>query len=672
MKSPPGWQVGIDIGGTFTDVFALLPRSGAVRQAKVLTRNRGPLAGLQAALAAVDLEWGDVEVLVHGTTLVTNAIVESRLAPVALVSTEGFGDVIAIGRQNRLHLYRLAPPPKPACLVPDALRFEVHERMAQDGQVLTPLDAADAEALAARIAQSGVRSVAVSLLHSYSNPSHELELETVLRRTVPHVSLSHRVNPEAREFERTNAAVLNASVMPLVTEYLRDLRASIPPRTALHLFHSAGGMVSAETARDQPLILALSGPAAGVAATCRVAAELGLERAIAFDMGGTTTDVCLVRQGLAELGFGKSIAGHQFRQPMVAVESIGAGGGSIARLDRGALKVGPQSAGAEPGPACYGRGGTEPTLSDANLVLGYLDAARPLGDGVRLDGALAQAAVAALAKQIGIGVVEAALGIVRVANTNMARALRNITVEKGVDGRSCVLVAYGGAGPMHAAALARQFGIARVIVPRASGMFSALGCALAGPSYTRQRTLRMPLLAWRGEQLAAARRAMLADILAALQLAPDSSAHRVEDVALIRYVGQSYSIEVPYSPPADAAAIAHDFRSAHETLYGFASDEPWEIEALRVRVSLPGGAAAGINGEREPQDRAAALEDRPCWFGAGAPVQTPCRWRGALQAGRPLDGPLLVVDRWSTVVVPPGARLTADGRGNLLMEVGTP
>jgi N-methylhydantoinase A len=663
-----GWRVGIDIGGTFTDIFALEPRKGAEREAKVPTRSRDPLASLKAALAAVGLDWPEVGVLVQGTTLVTNAIVENRLAPVALVSTEGFRDVIAIGRQNRLHLYRLAPPPKPQCLVPERLRFEVRERMGPGGEVIAPLDPAQAEMVAAEIARSGVRSVAVSLLHSYSNPSHELELEAVLRSVAPHVSLSHRVNPEEREFERTNAAVLNAAVRPLLAEYLRELRAAIPTHTQLHLFHSAGGMVSAETASENPLMLALSGPAAGVAATCQIVSELGLERAIAFDMGGTTTDVCLIRQGLPELGFGKSIAGYQFRQPMIAVESIGAGGGSIARLDRGALKVGPQSAGADPGPACYGRGGTEPTLSDANLVLGYLDAERPLGGSVHLKRDLAYSTVAALAQQLGIGTVETAFGIVRVAITNMARALRNITVEKGVDGRSCVLVAYGGAGPMHAAALARQFGITRVVVPRASGMLSALGCALAGPSYTRQRSMRMSSLAWRADAFAATRHAMLEDALAALRLSPHAGGFRVEDVALIRYAGQSYSIEVPYAELGDPAVIGQDFRRAHETLYGFSNDEPWEVEALRVRVSLPGFGS--INGARESREYEFVAGSRLCWFKADAPVTTPRLWRGGLKARETLAGPGLIVDEWSTVVVPPYATLTADERGNLLMDVG--
>lgn len=664
-----GWSVGIDVGGTFTDVAAVHRGSRSIRWAKVSSGSQGELSRLQAALGAVGLSWSDVAALVHGTTMVTNAIIEDRLPNVALVATEGFGDVIEIGRQNRLHLYRLEPAPKAPCLVPNARRFEVRERMGPDGDVLTPLARESVSGVLDAIAAAGTQSVAVSLLHAYANPEHELLLEVMLRKIVPYVSLSHRVNPEEREFERTSATVLNASVMPLVAGYLQRLRESVPSATDLHLFHSAGGMASAATASERPLILALSGPAAGVAAACQTAVNLALDHVIAFDMGGTTTDVCLITRGLPELRFGVSLAGRQFRQLMVAVESIGAGGGSIARLDRGILKVGPQSAGASPGPVCYARGGTEPTVTDANVVLGYLDTRKPLADGIRMDRALAQEAVGRLGAQMGLGLIETALGILRVANANMVRAMRNITVERGVDGRRCALLAYGGAGPMHAAALARDFGIAQVVVPAASSVFSALGCATAVPSFTRQQTLRMPSGRWDAIRLAVVRGKLVADISSDLGLAGRTETRvQTEDVFLVRFMGQSYSVEVPYVFPASPGVIGGDFRDAHRRLYGFASDETWEIEAIRVRVSVSTEEATeelrwDHSGVSFPDDSLA------CWFSPEKPVATILRSRRALEPYAHLPGPAIVADEWSTIVVPPGSVIAADTHGNLTLTV---
>lgn len=637
--------------------------------AKVLSRPHGELSSLQAALGAVGLSSSDVAALVHGTTIVTNAIIEDRLPKVALVATEGFSDVIAIGRQNRLHLYRLDAPPKPPCLVPNERRFEVRERIGPDGDVLTPLERQSASGLLEAIAASGTQSVAVSLLHAYANPVHELLLEVWLRTIVPYVSLSHRINPEEREFERTSATVLNASVMSLVADYLCRLRETVPSGTDLHLFHSAGGMASAATASERPLILAMSGPAAGVAAACQTAADLGLDHVIAFDMGGTTTDVCLITRGVPELRFGVSLAGRQFRQPMVAVESIGAGGGSIARLDRGILKVGPQSAGANPGPVCYGRGGTEPTVTDANVVLGYLDIRKPLADGIRMDRSLAEEAVGRLGSQMGLGLIETALGIVRIANVNMVRAMRNITVERGVDGRRCALLAYGGAGPMHAATLARDFGIAKVIVPTASSVFSALGCATAVPSYTRQQTVRMPSGRWDATRLASVRGKLVADIIADLGLTGRTETRvKTEDVSLVRFMGQSYSVEVPYVFPANADVIGGNFREAHRRLYGFASDEAWEIEAIRVCVSAPTeGATEELHWDHSG---ASFLDDSlPCWFSPERPTATILRSRRALEPFAHLPGPAIVADEWSTIVVPPGSVIVADTHGNLTLTV---
>ena len=668
------WRVGIDVGGTFTDVVALRGEAnnaaGEVRVAKVASRRDDPVAGLRAALAAVRLDWDEVADLVHGTTMVTNAIVEDRLAPVALIATEGFADTLAIGRQNRRYLYRLDRPPKAPPQVPDARRIEVAERLDHRGRVLRPLDPESVEAAMARAVESGAEAVAVSLLHAYANPAHEEALGRALGERFAYVALSNRVNPEAREYERTATTALSAGVMPLAAGYLDRLDHARPRGSRLHLFHSAGGMAAPEALRELPLGLALSGPAAGVAAAGDVASALGLDHAISFDMGGTTTDVCLITQGRAEISSDRALAGRPMRQPMVAVETIGAGGGSIAALDRGALRVGPESAGADPGPACYGRGGACPTVSDANLLLGYLDGGRVLGDGLRLDVESARAAVAGLAREMDMTIEDAALGIVRVADAAMVRALRRITVERGIDGRRCALIAFGGAGPMHAVEVARAFGIVRVIVPANSSVFSALGCVGAELAYSQQRTLRMAVTNWDAARLDAARAELRARLAAPLVAAGfDAAALAIEEVAAIRYAGQSYAIDINRPAFDDPAALGRAFVTRHEALYGFATDEPWELGAIRQRVSVPRAGAA----TPRPDAGEGALGPEtvaPCVFARAGAVATPRHDRGALIAGRRIDGPAIVEDVCSTVVVPPGATLVADAAGHLHIDVG--
>ena len=348
------------------------------------TQRNDPVASIKAALAAAGLAAIDVDDLVHGTTLVTNAIVEDRVEPVALIATQGFEDVLDIGRAGRQHLYRLDLPPKRASQVPAERRIGLAERVDHAGVAVRAPDAdAIAEAVQ-RAKASGVESVAVSLLHAYANPAHERALGAALKAALPFVSLSHEVNPETREFERTATTVLNASVMPIAARYLDRLQREVQG-ARLHVMHSAGGMASPEAAARRPLSMALSGPAAGISAAQHVAATLGLDKVLSFDMGGTTTDVCLVVRGAAEISTNSKLAGRPVRQPMVAVESIGAGGGSLVTLSTGGLSIGPESAGAEPGPAAYGRGGTRPTVTDANAVLGYLDTSRRLGGAISLD-----------------------------------------------------------------------------------------------------------------------------------------------------------------------------------------------------------------------------------------------------------------------------------------------
>ncbi len=664
-----GWQVGIDIGGTFTDLVALLPSTGEVRSIKVPTQRNDPVASIKAALAAADLATEDVADLIHGTTLVTNAIVEDRVEQVALVATRGFEDVLDIGRAGRQHLYRLDLPPRRAAQVLRERRIGLAERVAHTGDaVLVPDAAAIAEAVRQAKAM-GVESVAVSLLHSYANPAHERALGAALAQAVAFVSLSHEVNPETREFERTATTVLNASVMPIAARYLDRLQREVQG-ARLHVMHSAGGMASPEAAAKRPLSMALSGPAAGVSAAAYVAASLGLKKVLSFDMGGTTTDVCLIVNGAAEISTDSKLAGRPVRQPMVAVESIGAGGGSLVTMGTGGLSIGPESAGAEPGPAAYGRGGTRPTVTDANAVLGYLDTSRRLGGVITLDVAAAEAALTPLAKRLGVSVVELALGVQRIANATMVRALARVTVERGVDGRQCTLLAFGGAGPMHAARLAREFGIAEIVVPRFSSGFSALGCIVADMSYTQQQAVRLLSTTWDATRFGALHDGMLATLMDPLHRQGHAAAEiAVERTALVRYVGQSYAVEVPFTQPLDLLKLGHDFRERHRTIYGYATDEHWEMQSLRMRtlVARPTtfGAMASLSGKPEP------TRIGPVWFEPAAPHQTPRFDRARLPAGIRVAGPAVVEDAWSTIIVPPGYGLSADAMGHLwIKEVG--
>jgi N-methylhydantoinase A len=646
-----GWQVGIDIGGTFTDLVALLPSTGEVRSIKVPTERNDPVASILAALAAAGLASEEVDDLIHGTTLVTNAIVEDRVEPVALVATRGFEDVLDIGRGGRQHLYRLDLPPRRPSQVPPERRFGLAERVDHTGAaVLAPDVAAIADAVA-RVKATGVESVAVSLFHAYANPAHERAIGEALAAALPFVSLSHEVNPETREFERTATTVLNASVMPIAARYLDRLQREVKG-ARLHVMHSAGGMASPEAAARRPLAMALSGPAAGVSAAAHVAASLGLDKVLSFDMGGTTTDVCLITGGAAEISTDSKLAGRPVRQPMVAVESIGAGGGSLVSLGTGGLSIGPESA------------GTRPTVTDANAVLGYLDPTRRLGGAITLDVAAAEAALSPLAHRLGVSVVGLALGVQRVANATMVRALARVTVERGVDGRQCTLLAFGGAGPMHAARLAREFGIGEIVVPRFSSGFSALGCIVADMSYTQQQSVRMLSTHWDTDRFGGLQNGMLESLMDPLhRQGHDAQAITVERTALVRYVGQSTAVEVPFADPLDLATLGRDFRRRHNDIYGYATEEHWEMQSLRIRAGVGRhttfGPFAAEGGAPQPTSVG------PCWFDPSAPLQTPRFDRDHLPAGVRIDGPAIVEDAWSTIVVPPGYVLRADAMGHL-------
>ena len=658
------WDIGTDIGGTFTDIVAVRPGTAETRIAKVPSRPQAPVRAMLEALEAVGLSPAEVRRFVHGTTRVTNALVEERLPKVALVATAGFEDVLEIGRYRRQELYRLDVPPKAPPLVPPALCFGVRERLDHTGAVLQPLEEKEIQRLLAWLRQSGAQSVAISLLHAYANPVHEKQLAERLAGVVPHLCVSHEINPEAREYERTSSTVFNAAAMPIAVEYLTELEEKLPLGAGLQVFHSAGAMVPVPAVKRRPLVMAMSGPAAGVSASARLAQELGRPRVLTFDMGGTTTDVCLIVDGVAEMTDTRMMGGRPLRQPMLAVHSIGAGGGSIVRLGPGGLAVGPESAGSEPGPACYGRGGTRATITDANAVLGYLDPEAKLGDTIALDIAAARRALSPIAEQLGMGVEDAALGILRVANAAMARALRRVTVERGVDGRDCALLAFGGGGPMHAAGLAELYGLQDVIVPAASSAFSALGCLTADFSFLQQRTVRLPLAGFdhagfdarMAELVAEATGPLLANGIAEADIA-------IEYTALMRYAGQSEATPVPFALPLAPAVLAEDFHARHRQLFGYATNELCVIESLRVQARKESGTAlARPSAGRAPRP----ARTRRCVFPGTGAVDTAILPRETLQGS--VQGPAIIEDAWSTVIVPPGWQAAGDPAGHLFLS----
>nr|WP_255468579.1 hydantoinase/oxoprolinase family protein [Reyranella sp. CPCC 100927] len=657
------WDIGTDIGGTFTDIIAVRTGTNETRIAKVPSRPDAPVRAMLEALAAVGLSANDVRRFVHGTTRVTNALVEERLPKVALVATAGFEDVLEIGRYRRQELYRLDVPPKMPPLVPPAYCFGLKERLDHTGVVLEPLGEDEIRRLLGWLRANEIQSVAISLLHSYANPVHEKMLAERLAGIVPHVCTSHEINPEAREYERASSTVFNAAAMPIAVEYLTELEEKLPLGPSLQVFHSAGAMVPVPVVKRRPLVMAMSGPAAGVSASARIARDLNRARVLTFDMGGTTTDVCLIVDGAAEMTDTRMIGGRPLRQPMLAVHSIGAGGGSIVRLGPGGLTVGPQSAGSVPGPACYGRGGAQPTITDANAVLGYLDPEARLGDSIQLDVAAARRAIAPIAQALDLGIAETALGILRVANAAMARALRRVTVERGVDGRDCTLLAFGGGGPMHATGLAEIYGLNEIIVPAASSAFSALGCLTADFSFLQQRTVRMPLddfpASAFSERIADLVREATTPLIANGVAAKDIA---VEYVALMRYAAQSDSLPVPFAMPLDIHVLKADFHSRHQDLFGYATAEPCVIESLRIQAVKASSTPFSRPDVGRPPVKA---RSRDCIFVGATAVPTAILPRETLSGV--VEGPAIIEDAWSTVVVSPGWQARSDATGNLYL-----
>ena len=676
-------RIGVDIGGTFTDVTVMDTRDGSVTFGKALSTAEDLVRGILDAIAVTACSPSDAEFIIHGSTVAINAILERTGAKTALVTTRGFRDVYEIGRVNRPDSFNLAFR-KHVPLIPRALRFEVPERMLYDGSVETPLDEPAARGVAQAVKRQGAESVAVLFLHSYANVAHEERMVELLREALPdaYLTASHQVSREQREYERTSTVAANAYVGPRVSTYLGRLEGRLTAdgfTGNLLIMQSSGGLCDVATAREQCIQMLESGPAAGVVATKAVSDVLGRNDVICFDMGGTTAKACVLQAGAAGLSSDYFIGGYNeglaIRIPVLDIKEIGTGGGSIATVDEaGGLHVGPRSAGASPGPACYGGGGTQPTVTDAHLLLGHLAADRFLAGRMRLDAGAAYDAVRThVAEPLGLDVALAAGGIIAIATAAMANAVRAVTTERGLDPRDFTLVAYGGAGPLHAVDVARELAISTVIVPQAPGTFSAYGMLVADLRREYARTYRAPLTndGLRGTEavfgtLEVEARAWLRGAGVA------SEETQLEHAVDVRYVGQNYSVTIPLAPGAPHAAVKAAFDAAHQQRYSHsAPDEPAEIIAARVsivgRLSKP--VLAGLPAGTGAPAPSAVLGTRRVRFGPRSETEATVYDRARLCSGDTFAGPAIVQEDGSATVVPAGVRVEVQPSGHLILAV---
>ncbi len=699
-----GYRVGVDIGGTFTDLALLDERTGALHWHKVLTTARAPaegaLCGLRELCARAGARIADITTLIHATTLVTNALIERKGARTALLTTEGFRDVLEVGREQRYSIYDLfLRYPEP--LVPRRWRVGIPERITRDGTVWRPLDTDAVRRAARALAREGVEAVAVAFLHAYRNPTHEQQAAAVLREELPGVavSLSSEICPEIGEFERVSTTVCNAYVQPLVDRYLRHLQGALTEegfRGQFLMMLSNGTLATVDAARRFPIRLLESGPAAGALAVGHVGSRAGRPDLVGLDMGGTTAKVCLVRDGRPRVATQMEVARvHRFtpgsgltvKTPVVDMIEIGAGGGSIARADpMGLLRVGPRSAGADPGPACYGRGGAEATVTDACVVLGYFAPEAFLGGSMRLDREAAFAAVEQVGRPLGLDPVRAAWGIFAVVCESMAQAARLYLVERGQDPRRYALMAFGGAGPAVACRVARLLGIRQVLVPPASGVASALGMLAAPAGFELGRSFAGELehLDWTAVERALREMEAEGRALTLAAGAPRATVS-VQRRAEMRYLGQFHDLEVPLPSPLPADAprrLRAAFDGAYARQYGVAL-EGYPVQALNWRVLVVAPVAevdlASAVGARARPGRALKGE-RPIYIpeggegtaghlAAGRFVEVPVYDRYALGPGTGLLGPAVVEEGEATTLVWPGDRLTVDPQYNLVVEL---
>ena len=683
------YRVGFDVGGTFTD-FVLQSSTGELHTAKRLTTYPDPsdacLAGLDELIAQAAVRFPQITGMVHGTTLGSNIVIERKARGVGLLTTRGFRDVLIIGREKRYQVYDLQIE-KPAPLIARRLIGEVHERVLADGAIRDPLDDADARRAIRALSARGVTSLAVCLLHAYVNPVHETRLAELIAEEAPHraVSLSHEVSPTFREYERTSTTVVNAYVMSAVRDYLQRLNGALGARGyrgPLFVMQSSGGVATGEAMQRYPVRMIESGPAAGALMAAVYGELTGHRDLIAFDMGGTTAKLALIENGRPftttafELHRVNNAPGSGLPMNIQAIDlvEIGAGGGSIARTKLGVIAVGPESASSTPGPACYARGGHEPTVTDANLVLGYLNPSYFAGGAMRLDVVAARQAIdEKLARPLGLAIEEAAWGVHTIVTTNMELATRVVSIERGRDPRALTLVAFGGSGPVHGCRLAQQLGIPRVILPAAAGVTAALGLLAAEVRFDVARTYVRRLDAVDPAAVDGMYADMAAQAVEVVRQSAVTSEVMVARSVDARYLGQGYELTVPL--PAnrlDAAALA-DLRKSFDEIYaaryGYAAPtEPIEIVTWKLsavagtpRVVLARAATRGGGAARK------AL--RPAYFPeCRGFIETPVYDRYALAAGTPIAGPAIVEERESTTVLPPGATATVDDYANLIVE----
>lgn len=679
----PDWIVGVDVGGTFTDFSARNTRTGEAHVHKRPSTpddpSRAILNGLSELQEKTGIQGGDIDRFAHGTTVATNALLQRRGAKVGLVTTKGFRDLLEIGRQVRPSIYDLQVD-APAPLADRQNRLEIAERVGPRGEIVTELtDDAIAQLVSEVEALEEIDSIAVCLLFSFLNPDHEREIAQALRSALPdlYVSISSDVQPEFREYERFSTTLINAFLQPEVSRYMDRLKAAIrdvAPNVKFGIFQSSGGLMSVDKASEFPVRTALSGPAAGAVGAAASGQLSVVGDIVTLDMGGTSTDVCLIREGKTDIANVRDIAGFRIRLPMVDIHTVGAGGGSIAHIGTdGLMKVGPQSAGAVPGPACYCQGGKEPTVSDANVVLGRLPVSLA-GGGLMLDRKLAEAAVQTIAEPLGLSVIEAALGITGIVTSNMTRAIRAVSTEKGHDPRAFTLMPFGGAGGLHATDVAISLGVKRIIVPIAPGILCADGLIESDLQENFVVTCRTAL---EGD---------LAAVAVALQSLDDLATNwierEVEDAIAarrivtldMRYVGQNYELPVTISDAQDMPVLPSVqtmkdmFFTEHLRSYGHVDkDAPVEIMNVRMKTVAPLSQASaqpkGASGTAEPR----FIEE--VWFSKEASVQTPVYERETLPTGTVIHGPAIIAQFDTTTIVPPKATLTVDHALNLILEI---
>ena len=679
-------RVAVDIGGTFTDLVSYSESSG-LRYSKSLTTYDALARGVFACIGLAEIALGDVATLVHGSTIAINTVIQRTGARAGLITTKGFGDVYAIGRSNRPDAYNLAFE-KAVPLISRDMIFEVDERMRANGEILRPLRRDSVEEAVRRLIALKVDAIAVVLLHAYRNPAHELAVRKIIEAAAPgvYISLSHEILREFREYERTSTTVLNAYIGPVVANYVKNLSddmRSASFRGSFRIMQSNGGAISAEAAAIRPVTLMESGPVAGVIGCAKLARDLGLANAISFDMGGTTAKTSLVENGETRIVAGYHIGGldtgHPMMLPVVDIVEIGAGGGSIAWIDAGGgLKVGPISAGSSPGPVCYGAGGERPTITDANLALGRLDPLNFLGGQMALDADAARRAIKrTIADPFGMSVEGAALGVVKIADAKMSLAVREVSVAKGFDPREFALIATGGAGPLHAASIARELSIPTVIVPELPGAFSALGMLACDLRHDYVRTMILDLRTIDAAQVDAVFDEMTAQ--ADASLARDGAAPRDRRFIRsfdMRYQGQEYTLTTALragSVDVEALQAARcAFDALHQAQYGHsAPQEPVEIVNLRLAaVGMAGDARPFRTKEIDARLRTGAPKGRRIVFFDKGAIECPVFDRHALAPEKEISGPAIIEEQSSTTIVHPGDRAKLLETGPIMIAIG--